>query len=878
MAKGPGGHSVGRVSVRVLPDTSRFREELRAQLAGIEKGLKIKIPVEVESSAFEKQFAKFKSEMSGVNIRPNLDVSGIDKAAVAAKNMQADLKRSADNVREMSANVSKFTATVRNVRQHWQDVDNSVNRVSTGVKNVDHDVSRTVRSVVRLGRGFTRLGNVAGKAGLEAASGIGAMINSAVTAAPLLKGIGSAASSAVEGVSNMSRGFLIFVAVLALAAPLLGLIATLLASLPALAFAFLAPVAAIALGFEGIKKAAAPLGPLVEKLKKSLSDAFAKSLTPVFKQLAKVFPVLQAGLLALVPGITAIAQAFTNVITSAKGLTQIGVLLNNVGTFLTSIAPGIAQMTDAFLTLASEGSKSFGQLAGFLNGFFTQFNNIVQQVSSNGLLGAAIAGMTKVVSALGTVFNQLFLAGLQVMTQIGGPFSQLIIAFGNALVSLTPFLVTISNLISNVLGAALTALVPVLDALAGPFATIANILGTVLIGAIQAVAPVLTVIAANFATLVSILAGALAPLLPTIIGFFTQLGQILATHIASAFNAIVPLLNLAADMFFQLFVALEPLLPKLLDLATALSGAFITALTALVPAIIELAQKVFPLIIDAVIQLMPSIMDLIDALVKILPPITQIIVLIIGALIPVFNLILTVITAVFPTIVAIIKGAIDIIVNVIRFFIAVFSGQWKALWEGLKVVVTTAFNNVKDGVSQGIEGFLVLVQRTPERILQAIGNLKNLLFKKGEEIIQGLVDGVKAAIGKAKSVISGVVSALNPFDLLGPMDLGGITPPTIGVPDTSGAMTALGSIGSAMQGLSGGLDLGIPAAVAGLGDVKSSAKISASSAFDAHIDSDNFGGDIAGQIHAALKEWSVQIDADGLAKTVNKANNRRARR
>src|SRR5690349_6075193 len=49
MAKGPGGFSVGRVSIQVVPDTSNFRKELQAKLKKEIKGLKVEVPVNVNA-------------------------------------------------------------------------------------------------------------------------------------------------------------------------------------------------------------------------------------------------------------------------------------------------------------------------------------------------------------------------------------------------------------------------------------------------------------------------------------------------------------------------------------------------------------------------------------------------------------------------------------------------------------------------------------------------------------------------------------------------------------------------------------------------------------------------------------------------------------
>ena len=68
----------------------------------------------------------------------------------------------------------------------------------------------------------------------------------------------------------MSRAGLITFAVLALAAPAVGLVAGLIAGLPSLLAAGGAGIAAFALGMDGIKKAAATLGPQFNALKASV--------------------------------------------------------------------------------------------------------------------------------------------------------------------------------------------------------------------------------------------------------------------------------------------------------------------------------------------------------------------------------------------------------------------------------------------------------------------------------------------------------------------------------------------------------------------------------------------------------------------------------
>ncbi|GAB4584399.1 hypothetical protein [Nocardia sp. IFM 10818] len=73
---GPGGKEVGRVSVRVVPDTEKFREALRRQLAAETKGLEVEIPVRADTKNFRRQIEQAAKGARG-SARVDADTSGI---------------------------------------------------------------------------------------------------------------------------------------------------------------------------------------------------------------------------------------------------------------------------------------------------------------------------------------------------------------------------------------------------------------------------------------------------------------------------------------------------------------------------------------------------------------------------------------------------------------------------------------------------------------------------------------------------------------------------------------------------------------------------------------------------------------------------------
>jgi hypothetical protein len=85
MADGPGGREVGRISVRVLPDTSKFGVSLEKYLKRMEARLRLDIPVSLDQAgvaASEQELAILTKDRQ-VNIHTNVDKSQLDQLTTA---------------------------------------------------------------------------------------------------------------------------------------------------------------------------------------------------------------------------------------------------------------------------------------------------------------------------------------------------------------------------------------------------------------------------------------------------------------------------------------------------------------------------------------------------------------------------------------------------------------------------------------------------------------------------------------------------------------------------------------------------------------------------------------------------------------------------
>lgn len=89
-----------------------------------------------------------------------------------------------------------------------------------------------------------------------------------------------------------------------------------------------------------------------------------------------------------------------------------------------------------------------------------------------------------------------------------------------------------------------------------------------------------------------------------------------------------------------------------------------------------------------------------------------------------------------------------------------------AIIEGIKIIVDKVrnfFNQLKAAADQGVGPLIDFVKQIPGKILDAIGNIGSLLFNKGKELVQGLINGILAMIGKLKDAAKQLVDTIGRF-------------------------------------------------------------------------------------------------------------------
>ena len=111
----------------------------------------------------------------------------------------------------------------------------------------------------------------------------------------------------------------------------------------------------------------------------------------------------------------------------------------------------------------------------------------------------------------------------------------------------------------------------------------------------------------------------------------------------------------------------------------------------------------------------------------------------------------------------IVTGAVGIIRALISGLMSAVSSLFSAGWNAAKSVVSSAWSAIKSAVSSGVSSVMSLVSSLPGRIVGALGNLGSLLYAKGAQLIQGLIDGIMSKISAIGSAMSGVASKIAGF-------------------------------------------------------------------------------------------------------------------
>lgn len=388
----PGGAEVGRVSVRVLPNTDGFRERARAglerELANLEVTVKVEPDLDNFNERVRAELARLQAESAKVQIELQLDENQIRERLRAIVNgAQAGIVAEIE-IQWVPANAilkaqlrAKVLAAQAGIRA---EVD----------VNFNVDRNRIQQAVAGAGGG--------GGGGLFDLPNVVTRWATIITLlGPLILAAGAAITEAWAAVSA---------AILAIP-PLVALIGV--------------PILGIVLGIGGIQEAFKNLQPIIDQIRNQLANTFIKTLDFAYLNLKFLLEKIRDSRVAegLAQSISVVMIEISQVLNNnAQKIVDIIAVISNR---FQEMGPAIAGFVDSILQILAV-PNALDAIATPIELFLEKWRTMVDELNKDGTLQEVFKGLASVLGSLSRALVDLINNGVKVFETSWPGFDQFI--------------------------------------------------------------------------------------------------------------------------------------------------------------------------------------------------------------------------------------------------------------------------------------------------------------------------------------------------------------------------------------------------------------------------------------------------------------------
>lgn len=259
--------------------------------------------------------------------------------------------------------------------------------------------------------------------------------------------------------------------------------------------------------------------------------------------------------------------------------------------------------------------------------------------------------------------------------------------------------------------------------------------------------------------------------------------------------------------------------------------------------------------------------------------------------------IMTVFGIIWDTLISLIQPFLDALSAIIDFISSVFAGDWEgawqaikdyaaAFWEGIIIIFTGAwdyicavwsavsgvfgsiFDNIKTAIVERVAAIKDGIVNGFNAAIDWIKSLPAQAIQWGADIINGIVNGIKGAIGRVAEAVSGVAETIKSFLHFSVPDEGPLTDYESWMPDfmqglANGIVSAKSKVAAAIKSVSGDISVAARANLVGADTLsKAGGGAGAARSVTQNVEIKNqFNGDRAGQEKSSAAMDKASSDA-----------------
>jgi hypothetical protein len=227
----------------------------------------------------------------------------------------------------------------------------------------------------------------------------------------------------------------------------------------------------VALGMDGIKKAAEVTKKPFEDLKKAVSGTFARDMAAPFKDVAGLLPKLTSGFQGVATSISGAFGSITKFAASARGVAVLQDVLAGAASFIDGFGPQLTKFLDGFLSAIASAKGEMRGLGDAFGSIFGKIGEVLRTLANDdaGTFAKAIAGLSATLRGLGNVIGTVVDVAIRLGAAFGDSFGVLFDGLASGIQAAAPGLLDLGSALGD-LFRAIAPLLPTIGELAGSFA------------------------------------------------------------------------------------------------------------------------------------------------------------------------------------------------------------------------------------------------------------------------------------------------------------------------------------------------------------------------------------------------------------------------